>query len=150
MASFVATKIQKIQTMESIKQRQMSEMIKRHFSIVLQNEGRMIYGARILVSITDVKMSPDMGIAKIYLSVFNTENKQEPILELETEMVRLRQVLAARIRHQVRRIPLLQLYLDDTIDEIFKIESMFEKLHADNQMGQGDTKPAKDENEDEE
>jgi ribosome-binding factor A len=126
--------------MESIKQRQTSEMIKRHFSIVLQQEGRLIYGPGILVSVTDVKMSPDFGIARIYLSVFNTENKQEAILELENEIFRLRQVLGTRIRHQVRRIPQLQFYLDDTIDEIFKIESMFEKLHADNQMGKDEKK----------
>ncbi len=131
--------------MESIKQRQMSEMIKRHFSMVLQSEGRNIYGSRILVSVTDVKMSPDNGIAKIYLSVFNTENKQEPILELETEMVRLRQLLGVRIRHQVRRIPLIQFYLDDTIDEIFKVEEMFNKLHADNQMGKSEVGEDSDE-----
>jgi ribosome-binding factor A len=121
--------------MESKRQMQVGELVLRNFSIVLREEGGYIYGNKILVSITQVKMSPDMAIAKIYLSVFNTEDKQEPVTLIENEYPRLRQILGQRIRKHVRIIPQLQFFLDDTIDEMFRVQGMFDRLYEDNQMG---------------
>ncbi len=132
--------------METKRQKQVGELIKRHFSMVLQAEGSYIYGAQVLVTVTNVKITPDFSLAKIYLSVFNTDNKQATILEMEDQQVRLRQSLAARIRKHVRRIPEIAFYLDDTLDEMYRIGAMFEQLHKNNQMGddtdaENDTKP---------
>ncbi len=121
--------------MESKRQRQVGELIKRNFGTMLQQEGGYIYGTQVMVTVTEVKMSPDMGIAKIYLSVYNTENKQAIILEMENQYIRLKQALAARIRKKVRRIPNIQLYLDDTLDEMYRLRGMFDKLATDKQMG---------------
>ena len=120
--------------MESIRQKQVGEMIKRHFSIVLQQEGRYIYNDA-LVTVTEVKMSPDLMIAKIYLSVYNTMNKQAVILELREHLVRLRSSLSQRIKKHVRRIPHLEVFLDDTLDEMYRLNTLFDRLHETNQMG---------------
>lgn len=112
-------------------------MIKRHFSMVLQAEGSYIYGAEVLVSVTNVKMTPDFSLAKIYLSVFNTDNKQATILEMEDQITRLKQSLVARIRKQIRRIPDIAFYLDDTIDEMYRIDALINRLHDENQIGDG-------------
>jgi len=121
--------------MDTIKQKQISELVKRNFSVVLQDEGTNIYGAKPLVTVTNVKVSPDLGQAKIYLSVYNTENKQEVLLEMEEEKNRLKQALGYRLRKLVRRIPDIDFYLDDTLDEMFRIDELFGRLRADNQMG---------------
>jgi ribosome-binding factor A len=121
--------------MDTIKQKQISELVKRNFSVVLQDEGTNIYGAKPLVTVTNVKVSPDLGQAKIYLSVYNTENKQEVLLEMEEEKSRLKQALGYRLRKLVRRIPDIDFYLDDTLDEMFRIDQLFGRLRADNQMG---------------
>ena len=121
--------------METIKQKQIGELVKRHFSLVLQQEGGNVYGPAPLVTVTAVKVSPDLGQAKIYLSVYNTENKQAVILEMEEEKGRLKQSLASRLRKQVRRIPDIQFFLDDTLDEMFRLRDLFQRLHEDNQMG---------------
>ncbi|MBK7477703.1 MAG: 30S ribosome-binding factor RbfA [Haliscomenobacter sp.] len=121
--------------METIKQRQVGELVKRHFSMVLQEEGGYVYGPTPLVTVTAVKVSPDLGQARIYLSVYNTENKQAVILEMEEEKSRLKQALASRLRKQVRRIPDVQFFLDDTLDEMFRLRDLFQRLHDDNQMG---------------
>ena len=121
--------------MDTIKQKQISELVKRNFSVVLQDEGPNIYGAKPLVTVTNVKVSPDLGQAKIYLSVYNTENKQEVLLEMEEEKSRLKQALGYRLRKLVRRIPDIDFYLDDTLDEMFRIDQLFGRLRADNQMG---------------
>jgi len=108
-----------------------AEMIKRHFGIVLQQEGGYIYGAEPFVTVTTVKMTPDMGIARIYLSVYNIENKQAVILQMEDQYHRLKQSLAHRIRNHIRRIPELEFYLDDTLDEMYRLNSLFNKLEMD-------------------
>jgi ribosome-binding factor A len=81
-------------------------------------------------------MTPDMNVAKIYLSVFNTENKQAVILEMEDSYVRLKQALAHRIGKQLRRMPELQFYLDDTLDEMYRVDALFQRLEQENQLGE--------------
>lgn len=115
---------------------QVAELIKRNFSMVLQGEGTYIYGREPLVTVTNVIMSPDMGQAKIYLSIYNTENKQEVILMMESELQSLRKSLARRIRSHVRIIPHISFYLDDTLDEIFRVDSLFKRLEDEGQMGE--------------
>lgn len=124
--------------METKRQKQVAEVIKRNFSMVLQQEGGYIYGVEPLVTVTGVKMTPDFGLAKIYLSIYNTENKQAVILELEDNHSRLRQSLANRIKKQVRRIPDIAFYMDDTLDEMYRLNQLFDKLHKENQMGKED------------
>lgn len=121
--------------MASVRQKQVEELIKRNFGIVLQNEGAYIYGTEPLVTVTEVKISPDFSQAKIYVSVYNTEAKQQVILEMEDQNSHLRQVLANRIKKHVRKIPQINFYLDDTLDEMYRLSQLFDKLHKDDQMG---------------
>ena len=121
--------------MESKRQKQVAEIVKRHFSIILQQEGINIYGAEPLVTVTNVKMTPDMSLAKIYLSVYNMENKQNAILLLESEYHRLKSHLYQRIRKHTRRMPDFKLYLDDTLDEMYRLNQLFDRLEDENQMG---------------
>ncbi|MEM6318804.1 MAG: 30S ribosome-binding factor RbfA [Bacteroidota bacterium] len=119
----------------SKRQLQVAEIIKRNFGIVLQQEGSYIYGAEALVTVTSVKITPDFSQAKIYLSVYNTDNKQAVILQMEEEYPRLKQGLAARIRKHIRRIPEFDVFLDDTLDEMYRINALFNRLEDENQMG---------------
>ncbi len=121
--------------MATVRQKQVAEVIKRNFSMVLQQEGSYIYGSEVLVTVTNVKMTPDFSMAKIYLSVYNTENKQEAILEMEENITRLKQSLAYRIKKHVRRMPDIQFFLDDTLDEMERLNALFNKLHEEKQMG---------------
>ena len=121
--------------MESKRQKQVAELIRRNFGIVLQQEGGYIYGMEPLVTVTTVKITPDQSMAKIYLSVYNTENKQAVLLQLHDQIHQLRQGLAHRIKKQVRRVPSINLYLDDTLDEMYKLRELFDKLDSDKQMG---------------
>ena len=120
---------------ESKRQLQVAEIIRRNFGTVLQQEGSYIYGSEILVTVTSVKLTPDFSQAKIYLSIYNTENKQAVILQLEEEYHRLKQALSTRIRKHVRRIPEFQVFLDDTLDEMYRLNALFNKLDKDKQMG---------------
>jgi ribosome-binding factor A len=121
--------------MESKRQKQVAELVKRNFSLVMQEEAVNICGKSVFITVTKVNISPDMGYAKIYLSIFNTEHVQEPLLLLREELPSLKAKLGQRIRHQVRIIPNLALFYDDTIDEMYKVDGMMKKLEAEGQFG---------------
>jgi len=121
--------------MPSVRQRQVEELIKRNFGIVLQSEGTYVFGSKPLVTVTQVKISPDFSQAKIYLSIFNTEHKQEVILEMDDNKSRLKQSLGVRVGRQMRRVPDIDFYLDDTLDEMYRLKGLFDRLHENDQMG---------------
>lgn len=121
--------------METKRQKQVAETVKRFFGPLLQQEGPYIYGNDILVTVTSVKMSPDMSIAKIYLSVYNTENKQAVLLQMEDQYYRLKQSFAQMVRKHLRRTPELQFYIDETLDEMYRLNDLFNRLEREKQMG---------------
>lgn len=96
--------------------------------MILMEEGSLIYGRDKLVTVTDVKMTPDLLVAKVYISVYGTENKQEIILELEEHLSRLRHVLGNRIGKSLRRVPQLVFFLDDTVDEMYRVEDLLNRI----------------------
>ena len=122
--------------MQSKRQRQVAEMIKRNFSMVLQQEGSYIYGAEPLVTVTEVHPTPDLSQAKIYLSIWNTDNKQAVLLQMEEEHQRLKSGLAHRLKRHIRRIPAISFFIDETLDEMNRVENMFDQLYDSNQMPQ--------------
>lgn len=124
--------------MQTKRQRQVAELIKRNIGTVLQQEGAYIYGAEPFVTVTSVKMTPDFGIAKIYLSVYNIEDKQSVLLHIERDHQRLQSQAWNRMRKQLRRLPELHFYLDDTLDEMYRLNAIFNQLHEDDQMGEAE------------
>lgn len=114
--------------MESIRQKQVGELIRRYFGMLLAEEGSLIYGRDKLVTVTSVKMTPDLLVAKIYISVYGTEHKQEVILELEDNHTHLRQALASKIGKQMRRMPDIEFFLDDTIDEMYRVQDLLNRV----------------------
>lgn len=114
--------------MASVRQQQTESMLQREFSAVLRAEGSYIYGSQALITVTGVKLTPDFGEARIYLSVFNREDKQNVITELDDHTTRLRQQLANRIRKKIRRVPVISFYLDDTLDEMYRLNSLFDQI----------------------
>ncbi len=114
--------------MASKRQLQVAELIKRNFGTVLQQEGIYIYGEA-FVTITSVILTPDLSMAKLYFSVFNTEDKNEVILLMRKNMHTLKQALVNRIRKHVRRIPELAFYEDETLDEMYRLNKLFDSLN---------------------
>lgn len=81
-----------------------------------------------IITITDVKMTPDLGIAKIYLSILGGD-PQSVFAHVELHAGEIRFNLAKLIRNQVRRIPELAFYLDDTAQYSEKMETIFKQIH---------------------
>lgn len=123
---------------ESKRQLQVASLLKQNFSTVLMQEGNYIYGIQPLVTVTTVKVTSDMGLARIYMSVYNTEEKQAVILLMEQEVSRLKYLLGNRVKKHLRRIPDIEFYLDDTLDEMERVNMIFNRLEDENQMGSPD------------
>ena len=121
--------------MESKRQKQTAEVIKRHFGNVLIQEGVNIYGGA-FVTVTKVQVTPDISQAKIYLSIYNSHDKDKIIARIRDSAHILKRDLVKRIRKHIRRIPDISYYNDDTLDEMQKIDRLFTNLRRDNLMGE--------------
>ena len=113
--------------MDSKRQLQTGELIRRHFSPVFQQEGSYIYG-QAFVSVSLVKVTPDLSLAKVYLSIFNTEDKEAVLKKIINHTHVLKQGLSSRIKNHVRRIPQIHFFLDETTDEMFQVDKLFDKI----------------------
>lgn len=113
--------------MASKRNLQAAELIKRNMGMVFFQEGSYIYGDA-LVTVTNVILTPDMGESKIYLSVYNVDDKQAVVDTISHHTHKLRQSLAQRIRKHVRRIPTIQFFIDETLDEMYRLNALFDGL----------------------
>ena len=103
--------------------------------MVLQQEGSYIYGPEPLVTVTEVHPTPDLSQCKIYLSIWNTEDKLSVLAKMEEDHHRLKAALAARVRKHIRRIPAIAFYVDETLDEMNRVEDLFDRLDEEGQLG---------------
>ena len=109
--------------MESTRQKKVSKLIQKELAEIFLRRGNEIAPGK-LVSITVVRLSPDLSFAKVYISVFPSE-KQEEILEFVREHIsKIRFELGQKIRNQLRLIPELAFYIDDSYDYIDNIEKL--------------------------
>lgn len=82
-----------------------------------------------MVSISQVKVTPDLLEARIYLSLFQVADNQKALNIFEDRKSEIKRELSSRVKHQLRRIPELKFFHDDTLDHVFRIEEIFKKLH---------------------
>jgi ribosome-binding factor A len=117
----------KTSTMESKRQQKVGRQIQKDLGDIFQREAQhLVNGA--FVTVTGVRMTPDLGIARAYLS-FLPEKKKDLLFEGIQENVRfIRQKLGERVRHQLRIVPELQFYLDDTAEYAAKMDALFANI----------------------
>lgn len=113
-------------TMDSTRQMKVNELLRREMSGVFQLKARSLFGPE-LISVTEVRISPDLSLARVYLSIFPTENKTAIMKAVSEQSGVLRYELGTRVRNQLRIIPELHFYLDDTFDQMDKIDSLLKK-----------------------
>lgn len=109
--------------MESTRQKKISRQLQKDLSEIFQLEGRTLFSTT-FVSVTVVRVSADLSVARAYLSVFGVENKDELLVEINQMSYHIRKKLAARVRNQMRKVPDLKFFLDDSVDYAQNIESL--------------------------
>ena len=112
---------------ESKRQKQIAGLIQQEMSDIFQREGLNI-NHNSMISISKVKVTPDLMEARIYLSFYQVDEPEKMLRHIKDRDWELRKHLAARIRNQVRKIPVIHYYLDDTLEYVFKMEEVFKNL----------------------
>ena len=81
-----------------------------------------------LVSISSIKLTPDLLEARVYLSFFKVKESKEALKKIEDKSWEIKKELALRLKQQLRRIPDIKYFVDDTLDHVFKMEELFKKI----------------------
>jgi ribosome-binding factor A len=113
---------------EGKRQKQVGALLLQELSDIFQRLGLgMIDGG--LVSLTAVKVTPDLLEARIYLSLFQVKDTAATMKKIEDRSWEIKRDLASRVKHQLRRIPILQYFHDDTLDHADKMDALFRKIN---------------------
>ena len=114
--------------MESMRQQKMGRQVQKELSDIFLKYGRDYFSNQ-MVTITQVKMSPDMGLAKVYLSVFPNENTDQLFEKLDHKKSEIRKHLGHRIGKRTRIIPEIAFYHDEVEEHASKMDQLLNSLH---------------------
>lgn len=114
--------------METTRQAKISRLIQKELSEIFRTQTAKTHGT--IVTVSTVRVSPDLSIAKAYLSIFPSEKAEQVMDSINNSARTIRYELAQRVRFQLRKTPELHFFLDDSLDYLDKIDSL---LATDNQ-----------------
>lgn len=109
--------------MDSIRQNKVSSLLQQELARIFQQEGRALLPGG-LITVTGVRVSPDLGVAKAYLSLFPVKDKAAVMERIREQAHRLRGQLGQRVGKQLRVVPELLFYLDDSLDRAEEIDRL--------------------------
>jgi ribosome-binding factor A len=113
--------------MESKRQQKISRLLQKDLGEIFQQDAKHLFG-NAFITVTTVRVTPDLGIARSYLSFLMVDNKEEMLEDIRDRTKAIRQILGNRIGKSVRIVPQLEFYLDDTAEYASKIEQLLESL----------------------
>ncbi len=114
--------------MESKRQQKFAGVIQQDLAAIFQREGNN-YLPNTMVTITKVRVTPDLAIARIFLSFFGNANAQLALQTIKQHASEIRYKLGSRIKDQVRIIPQLEFFVDDTSEYVDRMDKIFDKLN---------------------
>jgi len=112
---------------ESNRQKKIASVLQTDLVDVLQSAARS-GNLGVIISVTKVNVTVDLSIAKVYLSVFPTDKRESLLEGIKSNTPKIKHELAQRTRHQLRRMPELQFYVDDSLEYIDQIERSLKGL----------------------
>lgn len=108
--------------METTRQNKIARLLQKELGDIFLLQTNSMHG--VLVSVSAVRISPDMSIARVYLSIFPSEKGEELIKNINANMKSIRYELGTRVRFQLRIIPELKFFLDDSLDYLERIDEL--------------------------
>ncbi|MBS5528507.1 MAG: 30S ribosome-binding factor RbfA [Prevotella sp.] len=111
--------------MQETRQNKIARLLQKELSMIFQSQTRMMHG--VMVSVTRCRVSPDLSICTAYLSVFPSERAEEILNNITANEKTVRYELGTRVRHQLRIIPELRFFVDDSLDYIDRIDELLKK-----------------------
>lgn len=109
--------------METTRQKKVSKLIQRELGTYFQQQSTSFVKGG-MITVTTVRISPDLGVAKVYLSVFAVDDKEAVLKAIKDRGWEVRKHLGSEVRNQLRIVPELLFYLDDSLDVIERIDDL--------------------------
>jgi ribosome-binding factor A len=107
--------------METTRQQKVNSLLQKDLAEILLRE---VIVPNTMVSVTRVNVTPDMSIARVNLSVFATKDKNAVLKEIQSKKSEIRYLLGERVKHQLRIVPNLQFFIDDSLDRMERIDEL--------------------------
>jgi ribosome-binding factor A len=117
---------------DSKRQKQVGQLLQKELSDIFQRMGFNILEGG-MISISSVRLTPDLLEARVYLSMFQIKDSAAMILRIKERMGEIRKDLGNRVGKQLRRVPELSFFLDDTLEYVFKMDELFKKIKEDDE-----------------
>ena len=111
--------------MQETRQNKIARLLQKELSLIFQQQTRATHG--VMISVTRTKISPDLSICTAYLSVFPSEKGEEILANINANSKQIRYELGTRVRNQMRIIPELRFFIDDSLDYIEQIDELLKK-----------------------
>jgi ribosome-binding factor A len=111
--------------MQETRQNKIARLLQKELSVIFQEQTRSLHG--VMVSVTRVKISPDLSICTAYLSIFPSDKGDEMLQNIRRNEKQIRYELGTRVRYQLRIIPELRFFIDDSLDYIERIDELLKK-----------------------
>ena len=111
--------------MQQTRQNRISRLLQKELSLIFQSQTRQMHG--VMVSVTRVKISPDLSICTAYLSIFPSERGDELLKNIQQNTSTIRYDLGQRVRNQLRIIPELRFFIDDSLDYLERIDDLLKQ-----------------------
>jgi len=111
--------------MQETRQNKIARLLQKELSVIFQEQTRGMHG--VMVSVTRAKISPDLSICTAYLSIFPSDKGEELLQNIEKNNQQIRYALGQRIRYQLRIVPELRFFIDDSLDYIEHIDELLKK-----------------------
>ena len=111
--------------MQETRQNRIARLLQKELSLIFQSQTRMMHG--VMVSVTRTRVSPDLSICTAYLSVFPSEKGEELLKNIESNIKTIRYELGTRVHNQLRIIPELRFFIDNSLDYIERINELLKK-----------------------
>ena len=111
--------------MQETRQNKIARLLQKELSLIFQQQTRATHG--VMISVTRTKISPDLSICTAYLSVFPSEKGEEILANINANNKQIRYDLGTRVRNQLRIIPELRFFIDDSLDYIEHIDELHKK-----------------------
>ena len=108
--------------METTRQKKVSRLLQKELGQIIQHRSAEL--GKTLITVTTVRISPDLSVAKIYLSIFPAQESNKTLTAVKEIVPQIRHELGNLVRHQLRIIPELAFFIDDSLDYIEKIENL--------------------------
>lgn len=109
-----------------LRQEKIATLVKKELSILFQEKGMRAYDGT-MVTVTVVRVSPDLGVAKAYLSLFTQKDKNEILDLIKADVNWFKNEIAKKVKNQLRKMPDLIFYLDDSLDKAEEIDNLLKK-----------------------